>query len=71
MVWKSTGTVYETFTACSSAIQAAATPGNAAAAKAKIAALNGAFTVLTYFESKYECSGICNTALFYYSLNLS
>jgi len=33
--------------------------------------LNSAFTILTYFESKYQCSGICNTALFYYSLDLS
>ena len=53
MIWKSTGTLYTTFTQCSTAIQTAATTGNAAADKAKIIALNGAFTVLTYFESKY------------------
>jgi len=27
--------------------------------------------MLAYFESKYECSGICNTSLFYYELDLS
>lgn len=27
--------------------------------------------VIQYFENKYKCSGICTTALFYYSLDLS
>lgn len=27
--------------------------------------------VLTYFESKYQCSGVCTPSLFYYSLDLS
>lgn len=26
---------------------------------------------MSYFESRYICSGICNTGLFYYSLDLS
>jgi hypothetical protein len=26
--------------------------------------------ILTYFESKYTCSGICRPGLFYYSLTL-
>ena len=28
-------------------------------------------TILTFFEQKYACSGICNPALFYYSLSTS
>jgi len=27
-------------------------------------------TVLSYFEKKYACSGVCTAALFYYSLPL-
>jgi hypothetical protein len=27
--------------------------------------------VITFFEAKYTCSGICNPALFYYTLDLS
>ena len=30
-----------------------------------------AIDVLSYFEDKYKCSGICKTALFYYSLPLA
>jgi len=26
--------------------------------------------IISYFESKYTCSGICKSSLFYYSLNL-
>jgi hypothetical protein len=29
------------------------------------------FAMLTYFEQKYECSGVCDTSLFFYDLNLS
>ena len=71
MIWKSTGTLFTTFTSCSTALQTLANTGNAAADKAKLIALNTAFTILTYFESKYKCSGICKTALFYYSIDLS
>ena len=28
-------------------------------------------TILNFFEKKYACSGICNPALFYYSLPIS
>ena len=27
--------------------------------------------ILTYFENKYACSGVCTPALFYYSLQLN
>ena len=54
MIWESTGTLYTTFTECSTAIiQNAATTGNSAAGKAMIISWNGVFSVLTYFESKY------------------
>ena len=34
-------------------------------------AINNGAKILTYFESKYNCSGVCKPALFYWSLPLS
>jgi hypothetical protein len=39
--------------------------------QSKIEALNGSFTILKYFEARYTCSGLCDPALFYYSLDMS
>jgi hypothetical protein len=32
--------------------------------------IDNAIKLITYFESKYTCSGVCKPALFYYTLNL-
>jgi len=71
MIWKSTGTLYNTFTDCVVTLSNAVTTGNAAAEKAKLLALDSAITVMKYFEGKYKCSSICKPALFYYSRPLS
>jgi hypothetical protein len=34
-------------------------------------AIDTGIKILKYFEQKYECSGVCEPALFYYSLNLN
>jgi len=33
-------------------------------------AIDTGVKILSYFESKYTCSGICNPSLFFWSLNL-
>jgi len=39
--------------------------------KSKIAGMNGLFTILTYFETKYTCTGVCKPTLFYYSIPIN
>jgi len=34
-------------------------------------AVDTGLAVLAYFEQKYECSGICESSLFYYELDLT
>lgn len=34
-------------------------------------AIDTGIKIMTYFEEKYECSGVCTPALFYYGLSLS
>lgn len=61
-----TGTVYNTFKDCSTYLVSVS-----GAAKTSATATSTAIQIMTYFEEKYKCSGVCNPALWYYSLELS
>lgn len=47
----------------------AANPNNTDIPKGTM--IDTAIKIISYFESKYTCSGICKPALFYYTLNLN
>lgn len=66
LFFASNGTTYSTFKNCSTYLVTVNST-----AKAKASATSSAMALMSYFESKYTCSGICNPALWYYSLNLS
>ncbi len=61
-------TTYATFSDCSKYLQS--TPSARSAGVPDSKAIDTGVKILTYFESKYTCSGICNPSLFYWSLNL-
>ena len=65
-------TYYQNFADCHVALQA---KFNAATTNTNADIPSGAnietgLKILTYFEDKYTCSGVCSPALFYYKLNL-
>lgn len=67
-----TATTYTTFTKCYDAVQKAATEaGEPEPTEEKVEKHDSAMKVISFFESKYTCSGICEKALFYYSLELT
>lgn len=72
MVTANSVTEYPTFTECHDHLQElkAADPDTYTYIP-EGEALDVGIKVVTWFENKYTCSGICNTALFYYSLPLS
>jgi len=72
MFWtaSSVGT-FDTFIACSASLLKSEDKAAAIEAKTKAFALKNTFKILEFFEQKYACSGICNPALFYYSIPIS
>jgi hypothetical protein len=61
-------TTYATFSACHTYLMNTPSVGTSSMPdKTKIQA---GVDILTYFESKYTCSGICSSGLFYWSLAL-
>ena len=67
-----TNKIYRTFNECYDAVQQAATDaGEPEPTEEKIEKHDSAVKVIDFFESKYTCSGICEKALFYYTLDIS
>jgi hypothetical protein len=61
-------TTYATFTACNTYLQSSNTTKPSGVPSS--VTIDTGIKILTYFESKYTCSGICNPGLFYWSRNL-
>jgi len=59
---------YANFTSCHNYLQN--TPSAKTAAMPDSKAIDTGIKILTYFEAKYVCSGICHPGLFYWSLSL-
>ena len=69
----SDGKYYKSFSECNLHLQAKYVNNTDTSSKSDVptgTTIETSVKVLEYFESKYQCSGICTPSLFYYSLNL-
>ena len=66
LFFSANGTTYSSFKDCSNYLVTVNQQ-----AKASASATKTAVSFMSYFEKKYKCSGICNPAYWYYSLNIS
>ena len=69
----SNGKYYKTFTECNKHLQTKYVNSTGTSTASDVptgTTIETSVKVLEYFESKYQCSGICTPSLFYYSLNL-